>query len=609
MFSNLLFLALAILLTSLSAEVAPLYFSETPIWGFFSGLLVYGVTVALVAWQTVLVQKRRPYRTPRLLFLANIELLTGLLLFGFVCGGQKVIGLLSLYSLDQTAHVVLSLSLYFGGLAVFHWTSYLPDLASDGEGHILSRMKYVEQQFRFLVPFALPFLFFTFVSDVLLSIPENPLSNALHTSPRGLLSWIGTLGGSLFFLAVVMIFLPYWVATIWQCRPIPNGALKDQLETLCKRAHFRNAGIMTWPVMTQAATAAIIGVVPRYRYVMFSKRLLRRLSPDSIEAVLAHEMGHSKHKHLLLYPFIIFGAMVLIGYYSYLIGPAINHYISLHRLQNDSTLWRLLQPLATFLPYVIILSLYFRFVFGYFSRLFERQADLHVFRVGLSPERMHQALNEVAILAGNIHDHPSWHHFSIRQRMNFLEQAARNPKEISKHDRRVRINLAIYWALLILSLTLLMGASAGAQDFLKTPVGWLREVQYSIDHRLNDGIREQILEQRLSEAPIHGNSRLVRRALQQSLKIPSSSVIPGVAEFYAAELLLQSGHYNTSAELMELAWQRFDYQKADIQAQQEFIKLSQSILWALEISRSPYLEAERLRATMNDKRQAARDQK
>ena len=36
--------------------------------------------------------------------------------------------------------------------------------------------------------------------------------------------------------------------------------------------------------------------------------------------------------------------------------------------------------------------LYFRYVFGFFSRIFERQADLHIFQVGLDPANLIESL-------------------------------------------------------------------------------------------------------------------------------------------------------------------------------------------------------------------------
>lgn len=205
----------------------------------------------------------------------------------------------------------------------------------------------------------------------------------------------------------------------------------------------------TWTIMNHSYTAGIIGIVPRFRYVMFTKRLLDELSKESIEAVLAHEIGHSYRKHLLIYPVIIFGMIVTTTIFSLFFSESINEFFSLQDMLHPSPLWKMLYPLSVFIPFAVILALYFRYVFGYFSRLFERQADLHVFEVGIPPEHMHQALDELGVLTGNTHHHPSWHHHSISERMTFLEKAASDPSLIDKHHRRVKKNLIVYCSLLI----------------------------------------------------------------------------------------------------------------------------------------------------------------
>ena len=207
----------------------------------------------------------------------------------------------------------------------------------------------------------------------------------------------------------------------------------------CKNAHFRHAGMRLWSILPNATTAAIIGVVPQFRYVMFTEGLLRDLSPDAIEAVLAHEIGHSYRKHLILYPFVIFGMLACVSLYSLFFSDFFPD-------MSPS-----LMPLTIFIPYAIIIALYFRFVFGFFSRQFEREADLHVFKLGVPVKAMQEALLETARSSGTPPTAPSWHHYSIQERVDFLEKASHNKTLISRHHRRVKIYFAFY--LLLLALT------------------------------------------------------------------------------------------------------------------------------------------------------------
>ncbi|MCK5070723.1 MAG: peptidase M48 Ste24p, partial [Desulfocapsa sp.] len=100
---------------------------------------------------------------------------------------------------------------------------------------------------------------------------------------------------------------------------------------------------------------------------------------------------------------------------------------------------------------LILMVLYFRFLFGYFIRNFERQADLHVFKAIGSSNSIISAFEKIAILSGNIRDLPSWHHFGIGQRVDFLEKCEADKSWIKKHNRKVLVSLLAYIAILIVA--------------------------------------------------------------------------------------------------------------------------------------------------------------
>jgi hypothetical protein len=96
------------------------------------------------------------------------------------------------------------------------------------------------------------------------------------------------------------------------------------------------------------------------------------------------------------------------------------------------------------LPLLLLLVFYFRFLFGFFIRNFERQADLYVFTVMGRGSPLISALEKVAFHSGNVRDVPSWHHFSIKQRVDFLAASARNPSLLRQHRLKLRRALAGY---------------------------------------------------------------------------------------------------------------------------------------------------------------------
>ncbi len=289
-----------------------------------------------------------------------------------------------------------------------------------------------KSQVNFLIPFIIPYFTLTITLDlfyVFFGIKEG---------------WVPALTAFLLLMAS-LLFLPYFIQKFWNCTPLADSQLHLRLESLCKKASFTHGGMNTWSVLPHAITAGIIGVIPRFRYVMFTPKLLEMLAPEQIEAILVHEIGHSKHKHLLLYPLVILGMGVSVALFFVLFD---------HLL--DFSFSPTFAPVLVFVPYALIMWLYFRYIFGFFSRLFERQADLFVFKLKIPPENIISALDHIAIASGNIHHHPSWHHFGIQQRIDYLKKVMETPALIEKHHRKVRIFLTVYFAFLSLGIFFLI---------------------------------------------------------------------------------------------------------------------------------------------------------
>jgi tetratricopeptide (TPR) repeat protein len=101
------------------------------------------------------------------------------------------------------------------------------------------------------------------------------------------------------------------------------------------------------------------------------------------------------------------------------------------------------------LPILVSMVVYFRYVMGFFMRHFERQADLYSALIMGSPGETISSLEKIAIMSGKIRDLPSWHHFSIRQRVDTLWKFLRDPGLIRKHNRFVSLCFALYLVAMI----------------------------------------------------------------------------------------------------------------------------------------------------------------
>ena len=424
----------------------PSFSGSDNVWGFVQGLAVYFLMLFLLICQGTLARHQRRCSSGWLVF-ANIELLFSLVLFQFFFHGTDFLKSMPYLGPSSTFLSLFFLGLYFLGISVFYVTS-----RSNA-----SPAQYASQQIRFLVPFSFPFLLFCAFADftqllpaIAFLQPESALyPNNLKSGHLGIGQTIVVVAFSVPFLAFVMLILPPIIVRIWQCHPIADGPLRQRLESVCERANFKHGGILTWTVLRDTATAGIVGAFPRSRYIMFTQELLDKLSSDGVEAVLAHEIGHSRHRHLYLYPLIILGAIAAIALFEVSTSPLIQSYLERQHQLEPYGPWERIQPLALFLPEALLLLLYLRLVFGYFSRQFERQADLHVFELGIPPDHMVAALDAVAIHSGYIHDKPSWHHFSIQQRINFLNAAKHNQSLVDQHHARVRRDLLLYVSFVI----------------------------------------------------------------------------------------------------------------------------------------------------------------
>lgn len=445
MFSNLVFLIITLLLISLApAGYAALDFDYA--WSFLYGLAAYGCLLGFIYFFNHFLPGFAHRRKNLASAFVSVLQIAFLAAFQFYFQAYRFVG--TYYMLPYT---LLAFGMYLGGLTLFYST-VISTRRVFHDNEVISSLRHASMQIRMIVPFALPFLMITTFFDVLRLIPNDDFQKWLN---EGFGVWY-TLGLMFLVALLTMIFMPAIIQNVWLCKPLPEGDLKTRLQKLCERANFKHGGMLTWTIMNDSLTAAIVGIVPRYRYVMFTNRLLRSVSPDALEAILAHEIGHSYRKHLWIYPLIIFGMFLTTALYSYLIGDSISHYFVVQNQLHPSWTWEMLDALTIFLSYAVIVLLYFRIVFGYFSRLFERQADLHVFHLGLNPDWMIEALNDIAVQSGNIHLLPSWHHYSIQERIDLIKRAKEDPSLVDKHTRRVKLNVLVYAVLAASLLTFLL---------------------------------------------------------------------------------------------------------------------------------------------------------
>jgi len=301
---------------------------------------------------------------------------------------------------------------------------------------------FVISSFTFNLPIILPWLGLSLMYDLLELIPSKRLDQLLESF------WGDILFLGLFVLLILFLFPPL-IRRLWGCAPFPDSALKDHLLSVCTRLKF-SADLCIWPLYEgRVLTAGVMGLLPGLRYVMFTPALLNNLDHDELEAVMAHEIGHVKHRHLLLYILLIGGFSIAAGL---LAEPLLYAMLSMDwmytLMAKDIVSAETLIPLVGGIPLLILLLVYFRYIFGYFIRNFERQADLYAYKALGSSRGLISAFRTILLASGQRADKPNWHHFGVGERIACLEECERNPSLVRTQDRKVHRSLLAYLLLL-----------------------------------------------------------------------------------------------------------------------------------------------------------------
>jgi len=302
-----------------------------------------------------------------------------------------------------------------------------------------SRVSIVTHNLKFNLAILLPWLLISGSFDLIQLLPLGSIHDQLNT-PVGQVLFFALL------MIIFMIFAPPLVVRLWSCQPLEPGTRRSLIERFCQKENFHVREIVLWPGQGGVfITAGVMGLFGRYRYLLVTQGLLDILDDEELRSVLAHEMGHVKEYHLFFYLIFLLGYLVLaypISGISFLLVLTSDLPLTL-MIRTDYEFMTLISILST-LPLLVLLVFYFRFLFGFFIRNFERQADLYGLSVMGRPYPLISALEKVAFYSGNIRDVPSWHHFSIKERVDFLTEAAGNPSLSRNHRGKIRKALSGY---------------------------------------------------------------------------------------------------------------------------------------------------------------------
>ena len=342
----------------------------------------------------------------------------------------------SVYILQSMLAVIL-FTLYLSTIWYFAHPAYNIVFNTD-----LRKKSFILWNIRLNLPVVFPWLLLSIGIDFV-SLSPWPEFNSFLEQPAGQVLFFGI------FLAIAIIFLPVLIQFFWGCRPIEDSIKSESIRNFLKDLGFKYRKLVNWPLLGgKMMTAGIMGIIPRFRYILVTESLMDILTHPELNAVMAHEAGHAKYNHQLLLSMLFLGYFILsIGFFDPEFYFTLVGYL-LFQIPGDFLSGDLYLVLFA-VPMLLSLIFYFRFIMGFFMRHFERQADTYAALTIGDPSPIISSLEKIALLSGRIRDLPSWHHFSIRQRVEFLEKSFRDPAMITSHRRLLLKSFLLYLSAII----------------------------------------------------------------------------------------------------------------------------------------------------------------
>ena len=194
----------------------------------------------------------------------------------------------------------------------------------------------------------------------------------------GSLWWLWAWGSWMTFNLLILVLYPSVIAPLFnKFKPLDDETLKARVTALMERCGFAAKGLFVMDGSKRSAHAnAYFTGFGAAKRVVFYDTLLKQLSPAEVDAVLAHELGHFKHKHIIKRIIGMF-AMSLVGFA--LLGwlsSQVWFYTGLGVIPNLNGGNDAL-ALLLFMLVVPLFSFYLSPIFAQFSRKHEFEADAY----------------------------------------------------------------------------------------------------------------------------------------------------------------------------------------------------------------------------------------
>ena len=224
---------------------------------------------------------------------------------------------------------------------------------------------------------------------VIATILVEIIYNVIRMTPSHwwIVVWVIYNALAIFFAQIAPVVL---FPLFYKFKPLENDELTQRLIKLSERAGTRVRGVYEWQLSEKSkkANAALAGLGATRRIIL-ADTLLENFTPDEIEAVLAHELGHHVHKHIFKSIVMQIG-LSLIGFW--IVARALDYAVErgVFLYMHDFASVPLLVLLTTVMSFLLMP------VMNAYSRMKEREADRYSLKSIREVEPFISSMNKLA---------------------------------------------------------------------------------------------------------------------------------------------------------------------------------------------------------------------
>jgi STE24 endopeptidase len=235
--------------------------------------------------------------------------------------------------------------------------------------------------------------------------------------------WLYAWGLITLFSVIMNLFYSELIVPLFNKQtPLENGPLREKIENFARKTGFKlkNIYLIDGSKRSTKANAYFSGFGPKKRIVLFDT-LLKELSDDLIVAVLAHEIGHYKKRHV---PMSLFSSIIVTGIMLFLFSLIVNNPMLSQAMGAKSPSFHM--GLIVFGILYSPLSLVIGLISNYISRRNEFQADKFA-KDNFNPLFLADALKKLSVKnLSNMMPHPiyvffHYSHPTLLKRLEKLE--------------------------------------------------------------------------------------------------------------------------------------------------------------------------------------------